>query len=210
MQDYDFAMKTICGKYKSQFIRFADDQIIFTHDKETARLILFEASKELFKINLNINSSKVKEFASRAEFETYWAFEIFDLLRDKENKDAINCGVEKYFQLIDSNTRFKDSSVLKRLLTINFSLIEPKHRHRLISGFLTETFLFGLQLWHFRRIRVAVNNDSEFFGQLDTMIPTALFNSFLFNLRLFYSKDRKEFDLTVIDDRIKELENASR
>lgn len=210
LQDYDLAMKTICDKYKSQFIRFADDQIIFTHNKETARLILFEASKELFKINLNINSSKVKEFANRAEFDTYWAFEIFDLLRDKENKEGINQGVEKYFECIDRNNRFKDSSVLKRLLTINFTHIEPKYRHRLISGFFDSDFLFGLQLWHFRRIRLAVNNDNEFFRQLDSMIPTALFNSFLFNLRLFYSKDRKEFDLKIIDDRIKELENASR
>jgi hypothetical protein len=72
LQDYDSAMRTICEKYNSQFIRFADDQIIFTTDKDTARLILFEASKELFRINLNINSSKVKEFANSGEFETYW------------------------------------------------------------------------------------------------------------------------------------------
>jgi len=202
-------MKFICDKYNSKFIRFADDQIIFTDNKETARLLLFEASKELFKINLNINSSKVKEFANRAEFETYWAFEIFDLLRDKENKETINQGVEKYFHLIDTNLRFKDSSVLNRLLTVNFSLIDPKHRHRLISGFFDRDFLFGLQLWHFRRIRVAVNNDNDFFQQLDSMITSALFNSFLFNLRLFYSKDRAGFDLKIIDDRIQELKNAS-
>lgn len=209
LQDYDSAMKAICEKYNSQFIRFADDQIIFTTDKDTARRILFEASKELFRINLNINSSKVKEFATSGEFETYWAFDIFDLLADKENREAINQGVARYFQLLDNNTRFKDSSVLKRLLTINFSLIEPQHRHRLLAGFFDPDFLYGLQLWHFRRIRLAVNNDPDFFQQLDSMIPKALFNSFLFNLRLFYSKDRTSFDLKIIDDRIAELKNAS-
>jgi hypothetical protein len=137
------------------------------------------------------------------------AFEIFGLLIDKENRESINQGVARYFQLLDNNTRFKDSSVLKRLLTINFSLIEPQHRHRLIAGFFNPEFLYGLQLWHFRRIRLAVNNDTDFFEQLDSMIPRALFNSFLFNLRLFYSKDRTAFDLKIIDDRILELRNAS-
>lgn len=209
LQDFDLAMKTICEKYNSKFIRFADDQIIFTHNKETARLILFEASKELFKINLNVNSSKVKEFLSKSEFETYWAFEIFDLLRDVENKDLINKGVEKYFSFLDNNIRFKDSSIQKRLLTVNFQQIDPKYRHRLLSGFFDQDFLSGLNLWHLRRIRKAVNNDIDFFGQLDNMIPKALFNSFLFNLRLFYSKDRTDFDLKIIDTKIEEIKNAS-
>jgi hypothetical protein len=209
LQDFDFAMKEICDKYNSKFIRFADDQIIFTHSKETARLILFEASKELFRINLNVNSSKVKEFKTKSEFEIYWAFEIFDFLRDTENQESINKGVELYFSLLDNGTRFKDNSVLKRLLTVNFKLIDPKYRHRLLSGFFDQDFLSGLTLWHFKRIRVAVDNDKEFFGQLDIMITSALFNSFLFNLRLFYSKERKDFDLKIIEDRIEEIKNAS-
>jgi len=209
LQDFDSAMKNICDKYDSKFIRFADDQIIFTHNKDVARLILFEASKELFRINLNVNSSKVKEFKTKSDFETYWAFEIFDLLKDVDNKENLNKGVEIYFSFIDSGVRFKDSSVLKRLLTINFKQIDPKYRHRLLSGFFDRDFLSSLSLWHFRRIRIAVDNDTEFFEQLDSMIPTALFNSFLFNLRLFYSKDRKEFNLKIIDDRIDEIKNAS-
>lgn len=209
LQDFDLAMKNICDKYNSRYIRFADDQIIFTKDKETARLILFEASKELFKINLNVNSSKVKEFSSREEFETYWAFDIFDHLKIKDNKEEINKGITKYFKLIDSGIRFKNSSVLKRLLTINFDLIEPHYRHRLLSGFFEQDFLFSLQIWHFRRIRKALNNDKDFFHQLDTMIEKSLFNSFLFNLRQFYVRDRKDFDLALIDKRIEELRNAS-
>ncbi len=208
LQDYDLVMKTICDKYKSKFIRFADDQIIFTDNKETARLILFEASKELFKINLNVNSSKVKEFKSQVEFQTYWAFEIFDLLKEKDNEENINKGVELYFKYLDSGIRFKDSSVLKRLLTIDFCLIDPKHRHRLICVFFDQDFLYGLQLWHLKRIRTAVANDTDFFNELDKLIPNALFNSFLFNLRLFYSKDRTEFDLKIIDKRIEEINTS--
>lgn len=209
LQDFDSAMKGICDKYNSKFIRFADDQIIFTHNRDIASLILFKASKELFSINLNINSSKVKEFKTKSDFENYWAFKIFDLLKDAENKETINKGVEIYFSFIDKGVHFKESSVLKRLLAINFKQIYPKYRHRLLSGFFDRDFLSSLNLWHFRRIRIAVDNDKDFFCQLDNMIPNALFNSFLFNLRLFYSKDRKEFNLKVIDDRIKEIKNNS-
>lgn len=205
LQDYDLIMKSICEKYNSQFIRFADDQIIYTHDQKTARVILFEASRELFRQNLNLNSSKVKEFESREEFNTYWAFDIFDLLSDKENMNSINEGIRNYFDLIDGDVRFRDNSVLKRILSMNFDLIEPELRHRLISFFFNPDFLASVGLWHFRRIRAAVNNDNDFFGALDDMIESSLFNSYLFQLRLFYSKDRKDFDLSIIDTRIDEI-----
>jgi hypothetical protein len=208
LQDYDLAMKEICDKYDSKYIRFADDQIIFTQNKEIARLILFEASRELFKINLNINSSKVREFESNVEFEKYWAFEIFDQLKDVENQEMLNRGVKQYLALLKDGIIFKNSSVLKRLLTIDFKLIDPQYRHQILSVFFEHDFLSGLNLWYYKRIRIAVENDLEFFSRLDGMINSTLFNSFLYNLRLFYSKERKDFDLSIIDDRIEEIKNA--
>lgn len=205
LQDYDLMIRSICEKYGSQFIRFADDQIIYTHDKFCARQILFEASRELFRLNLNLNSSKVKEFENRGEFELYWAFNIFDLFSDKDNQENINQGVKIYFELIDSGARFRDGSVLKRILSMNFDLLETELRHRLISSFYDNDFLATLGIWHFRRIRVAVANDDEFFKTLDGLIESSLFNSFLFQLRLFYSRDRKDFDLGIIDKRINEI-----
>lgn len=210
LQNYDLKMKTICDKFNSKYIRFADDQTIFTSDKETAKLILFEASKELFKINLNINSSKVKEFHSKEEFEKYWAFEIFDNLKNREKKERINKGVSMYFIQLDNGIQFRENSVLKRLLTINFDLIESNYKPRLIVKFLEPEFLVNLHLWHFRRIRIAINNDALFFETIDKMISTSLFNSFLFNVRSFYTEDRKDFDLTIIDRHIEELASKNR
>lgn len=205
LQNYDFMMKSICDKFDSKYIRFADDQIIFTHSKALARLIIFEASKELFKINLNNNSNKVKEFKSKKEFETYWAFEIFDNLKDSENETNINKGVDLYFELLDREVNFRDTAVLKKILSVNFKLIIPKNRYRLLSSFFDQDFLSMLNIWHFKKIRIAVDNDFEFFKQLDSLIESALFNNFLFNLRLFYAKERKDFDLKIIDDRIEEI-----
>jgi hypothetical protein len=205
LQDYDTAIKKICDRENAQYIRFADDQIFYTKSKDSARKILFEASKELFKLNLNVNSSKVKEFNTKSEFEQYWAFEIFDFLADKDNQQQIEIGVKLYFENIDNNVRFRDNSVLKRLLTVNFDKINPEHRHRLISGFYNQEFLSQLTLWHYRRIREKVKNDKEFFAILDNQIESILFNSYHYQLLNFYEKDRKDFDLTNLKKRIDEL-----
>lgn len=205
LQDYDTAIKKICDTENAQYIRFADDQIFYTKSKDSARKILFEASKELFKLNLNVNSSKVKEFHTKSEFEQYWAFEIFDFLADKDNQQQIEIGVKLYFENIDNNVRFRDNSVLKRLLTVNFDKINPEHRHRLISGFYNQEFLSQLTLWHYRRIREKVKNDKEFFAILDDQIESILFNSYHYQLLNFYEKDRKDFDLTNLKKRIDEL-----
>ena len=205
LQDYDLAMKEICDHYGAKFIRFADDQIIYSKSKEDATNILFEASKLLFKINLNINSGKVKEFKSKEEFEIYWAFEIFENLKDIENEEKINAGVEMYFDNIDKGIKFRNTSVLRRILKIDFEFIKPALRHRLLSGFFNPDFLSGLELWHFRKIRVKVNNDDEFFKMLDSLAETIIFNSFLYQLLNFYKKDRAGYDTTGIEKRITDL-----
>lgn len=205
LQDYDLEMKTICEKYGAKYIRFADDQIIFAKSKDEARIILFEASKSLFKINLNLNSGKAKEFESKLDFETYWSFDIFDLLSDKKNKELINEGIRLYFKRIDENVQFRNLSVLKRILTIDISLIDSEFKHKILAIYYNVDVLSTLNLWHFKRIRILADSDDEFFALLDSLVPTALFNSFLFQLRNFYSKERIGHDLKQIDDRIKEL-----
>ena len=205
LQDYDLIMNTICDKYEAKYIRFADDQIIYAKDLQTARNILFEASKELLRINLNFNSSKVKEFKSKDDFDTYWAFEIFELLKDKTDKTSINKGIAQYFDNLDSGVRFRDGSVLKRILSVDNALIEPMYRHRLIAMFFNPDFLAQLSVWHFKRIREFVNNDVEFFGELDNMVKTVPFNSYHYNLLAFYKKERIGFDVSEIENRIEEI-----
>jgi Reverse transcriptase (RNA-dependent DNA polymerase) len=205
LQDYDMVMSEICNKLGAKYIRFADDQIIYTKNLNTAKTILFEASKELLRINLNFNSSKVKEFKSKHEFDTYWTFEIFELLKDKTNEININRGIDKYFENLDKAVKFKDSSVLKRILSMDCNLIKPKNRHRLIAMFFNPDFLAQLGVWSFKRIREFVNNDDDFFQELDNLVSTVQFNSYHYNLLAFYKKERIGFDCTKIENRIEEI-----
>ena len=205
LQDYDQRMKTICDTLNAKYIRFADDQLIFAKSKEDARAIMFEASKELMKINLNLNSGKVKEFEELKAFDEYWAFTIFDLLMDKEDKIKINTAIGIYFFNKEKGIKFRDDSVLKRILTIDVSLIEPKYKHKLLALFYDLDFLSQLKVWHFKRIREFVNNDNEFFGELDKLINLVMFNSFHYNLLAFYQKERKDYDCKNIEERIEYL-----
>ncbi|BAU64568.1 hypothetical protein STA3757_19400 [Stanieria sp. NIES-3757] len=93
LQNYDAFMKAECDKYGACYLRYSDDQIIMAQSEDIAYEILFEASKELFKINLNINSSKVEPFYSRDEFYEYWAFKIFELLDEPKDVNKVNHSV---------------------------------------------------------------------------------------------------------------------
>ncbi len=207
LQDYDEIMKNACEAMGAKYIRFADDQIIFARSKEDARKILFLASKSLFSINLNLNSGKVKEFETKDDFDKYWAFDVFSLFKDKENKDSVNNGVDIFFKNIESNVRFRECSVLKRILSVNPELIKAEQRHKILAIFYNIDVLSSLGLWHFRKIRIMANNDNEFFDALDSLIPSALFNSYLFQLLAFYKKDRDSTNVDVIIERIEELKS---
>lgn len=205
LQDYDLKMKEISENLDCKYIRFADDQIFYANSLENSRKLLFEASRELLRINLNLNSSKVKEFRSVIEFNEYWAFEIFDLLNNETEESSINKAVEKYIYNTNTNRKFRDVSVLKRLLRTDFKLIKPEFRHQLISKFFNPDFLAMLNLWSFRKIRDKVNNDTEFFKELDKLVQTVPFNGFHYNLRAFYKKERPDYEFEIIDSKINEL-----
>ena len=127
------------------------------------------------------------------------------MLKDKIDKTSINKGIEKYFGNLDNGVKFKEGSVLKRLLSIDNKLITPKYRHRLIAMFFNPDFLAQLGVWHFKRIREFVNNDDEFFEELDNLVSIVPFNSYHYNLLAFYKKERIGFDCTKIENRIEEI-----
>lgn len=204
LQDYDLQMKNICDSLNAKYVRFADDQIIYAKSLDDAKNILFSASRELLRINLNLNSSKVKEFRTIQQFNEYWSFELFDLLNN-DDTDSINKAVEKYLYNLNNQLKFRDTSVLKRLLRTDFKLIKPEFRLQILAKFFNPDFLATLNLWHFKRIREKVNNDDEFFGELDILIPQVPFNAFHYNLLSFYQKERPDFDFNILIDRIKGL-----
>ncbi len=207
LQDYDDFMKTECDKHEAQYLRYADDQIIMTKTKEIAYDILFEASKELFKINLNINSGKVESF-EKEEFYSYWAFEIFQLLEDTENSDDINRGIQIYFDWLDNKICFRSESVLKRIISVGLSKVKPNLKYKLMSAIYDPKFLAFQDFRSLNNVArcLSLQERIEYFNILDQQIPKIRFNSFHYGLLKFYKKYRKEnFPEKEILDHIKKL-----
>ena len=210
LQDYDAYVEAECNKKSASYLRYADDQYIMANDKEILYDILFSASKELFKINLNINSGKVKEF-TLSEFITYWAFEIFEKLEDKQNKEKINEGIEIYFQWTERGMDFKNDSVLKRIITVvskNINILEPHLRYKLLSEMYKPDFVVSLNYWGLNHLAYMSDNPETLYKILDEQINKVRFNSFHYILLKLYKKYRSNFDVSSIEKRISDLSLA--
>jgi len=207
LQDYDAYMKSECDKHSATYLRYADDQIVMANNNDILHDILFNASKELFKINLNINSSKVSEFTADG-FVTYWAFEIFQKLEDKENREDINQGVEMYFQWLDHGINFKKDSVLKRIITVtsrNINILEPHLRYRLLAEMYKPSFIVSLNFWGLNHLAFMSESPDSLYQMLDEQLESVRFNNFHYIVLKFYKKWRNSYDFSRLENKIKEL-----
>lgn len=203
LQDYDEKIKALCNKLGVNYLRYADDMIFYANNERQLQHILFEASKELYKLGLNINSGKIKFFA-RDQFNKYWAFEIFDKLSNGKNNEA----VELFFKYKDENIDFRESSVIKKILNIkDFKTIESHLRYKLISEFFKEDFLSQLNHWYFRKIYNVLDNSQKqkFIDKLKKLSNVILFSSFHYNMLLFFKKERIEYDSEEINKVLEKL-----
>lgn len=206
LQEYDEKIFELCNQKKAKYLRYADDQLIFAETEESAKSILFEASKYLFKIDLIINSSKVKEYPSLDDFNIYWAFDIFDLLANKEDKILINQGIKLYLDRKKSEQDFREHSVLKKIVSLDFKLIEPQYRHRILSDLFQEEFLANSDSWMLNKIynNLIEEDKANFIETLKKLVEKIHFNSFHYNLILFFNKASIPFDEKLIRRKIKQ------
>lgn len=141
LQEYDKKIHDESKNLNAQYLRYADDQLIYAPSQETTQKLLYFASKELHKIWLNINASKVRCFDSVDSFEQYWAFEIFNLLGDPSNTVNIERAVDLYIDRKNKNAHFRSSSVLSRLIYCDINKINVRKKANIMSEILDESFL---------------------------------------------------------------------
>lgn len=205
LQPYDSVIERKCNERGCRFLRYADDQLIFAPNMDVANGILFEASKELFRINLNINSSKVKRFENRHAFSLYWGFDIFELLGNTDNSTNLNLGIQMYFDRKAQGIEFKEFSVLRRILNLDFSLLDSHLRHRLFAELLSPDFLAASDYRILTRIRERIEDPNELDQILEGLIHTVRFNSFHYHLLRYYGTHRANDSIDQITQRIEEI-----
>ena len=205
LREYDGEIKNLCKKYQCDYMRFADDMTIFAPDKKTAEYILFEASKYLHKLGLNINCSKVR-FFNKVDFQIYQAFEILSLLDDGKNREDFNNAVSMYFKNKDEDKIFREDRVIRRIISIlaskNNNFLNMNYKERLFNELLCEETLSTSNEYYFKKVHKIMSNDGkeeDFFAKLDSLANYINFNSYHYQLLRFYKKvKRKDFDETFL------------
>ncbi|PIP53439.1 hypothetical protein COX08_00915, partial [Candidatus Beckwithbacteria bacterium CG23_combo_of_CG06-09_8_20_14_all_34_8] len=194
LQDYDQRIYELCRENDCKYLRFADDQLIMAKNKRSADIILSHTSKELFKINLYLNSAKISRIKSKDDFNNYWCFELFDLLAEKNNKDNINKAVKLFFEMSEKDKLFIKHSALRRILNVNFKLIEAPLRYKLFAMIYEEYFLSNTDIWYMNKIAKNTDDKEELYNNLDNLAQTCLHNAFHYNLLKFNKRWRPDKD----------------
>lgn len=179
LQNYDKTLYSICIKRNSNYLRYADDQIIASPDEKTAKEIMFLASKELIKLGLNLNASKAKLF-SKEDFFKYWSFDIFSLLVDPANNTKVIKSWEIYKKRVSDNVKFKPDTVLKRMLSCNLNSLPDKIKNSILQEVLNKEFIMSVNEYYLKRIYMFTNSTGkkEFLKYLNNLSEDVLFNQF--------------------------------
>jgi hypothetical protein len=199
-------MAWFCDQMGCEYLRYADDQIIFGPDRRSLQDLIFFAARELFPINLNINVAKVRYF-NVAQFQEYWAWELFELIGDGSGAEDVAEALERFLEWRAEGKHFRWDSVLRRLLNSNWIGLQPTQTESLFRQLLQPEFLRKADAWMLTRIaqKLRPNRRRQMFRVLDRICSTTFFNGFIYNVLDFYSEWRKDFDVTALNARLDEI-----
>lgn len=205
LQDFDKVFSDYCILNNIQYLRYADDMVLMGKDPLVTKKALFFASKELSKIGLNINSSKVDCFDSLSAYNSYWAFDIFNKLGDKNNKANIESAIDAYKTNIDSRVLFKKDSVLGRILNCNLHIVDITKKQYILAQVLHDEFLMNCEEFALRRLYYILSKSDKLLlkEKLESLIDVVYFNKY--HYVLLKVSDLFKFDDTRLKLKIEEL-----
>ena len=204
LQDYDESMSEYCTSQNAKYFRYADDQIIMLTAEGSIYNSIFQASKKLAQERLSLNSGKVKSFISNEEFNSYYAFDIHQLI----DKDNFNVAVDKYISR--NKQSFRWVPVLKRIvqeLKKNKSItLNALNKAHIMTDLLNESFLCDCKSYFLTSIYEILPEEKKpnYLQQLESLARKVPFN--IFHYRLLKAKSKKlpiNFD-NLLKERIKE------
>ena len=106
LQDYDNVISDICLSEGAEYVRYADNQIIFAKSYTDINKIVLFITNELNKIGLNINASKVKKRTMK-ELKVYYEYEIInDII-----SGSFDLAANKFFDLKKDNIDFREDTI---------------------------------------------------------------------------------------------------
>lgn len=212
LQPYDKIVYKLCKKHKCKYLRYADDQFIFSEDKNKLDFLIFKLSKELNSFGLSVNQKKVRKMNTE-ELIKYRSFKYFDLIKEDENKkdkNKVEQFVDYYLDLLDKFglDKIKDNGtplLNKALFCPALKDIDFSKKTKLISCYLEDAYLKNCRAFHLDKIYKMLNeNDKpEFIKKLNSLSLKLMHSAFHYVLLNFYEKNK--IDSRLVSERIKEL-----
>lgn len=200
LQSYDQAIMEICQKYNAEYVRYADDQLIFLKNDEYQEIML-TVNQELNKIGLNLNASKSK-ILSIDELSKYYLYSEQKQL-DERKYDLSFDNFYKLYVYEKRNIRY--DTYIKRILSKEIGLKKFNFKNQLIikSIIFEKEFLLFLDARLIKTIYKNLSNDEQkrFIDILLKILPETLFNSYYYALLKFF----KDVKLTTYYDNLKSL-----
>lgn len=213
LQSYDKYAYDLCENNNARYLRYADDQFIFTNDFETIEYLIFKLSKKLNSFGLSINQKKVKTMLSK-QVITYRSLDIFSLIKDPEDKNNVT-KVEKFakksLKLLSDAEKLRDTrddgfSLIKKLLNCNaFKDVNNKIKISILKIALNKKYLKRADSYFLDKLYKALPDryKSLYVNNLETLSDKLLHNHFHYNLLAFFKKNKIKTRRVVF--RIKQL-----
>jgi len=127
LQIYDDYIYTQCQKLNIEYIRYADDQVFFSDNKESLKTIVYLASKYLSKICLNINNKKVSYETIDKFQERRFGIKFYDNFEEmyialeehnfKKNPVLFIRGLKRLIGLINKSDKTDFNTYSKQILS---------------------------------------------------------------------------------------------
>jgi hypothetical protein len=207
LQDYDMEVRRVCDERLSEYLRYSDDQVIFASTLDDVYYILYHISKNLNKIGLNINPSKVKIYDNRELFDIHNCFVIMDLLDDKSNITNVNRAVDLYYTYKKKEYDFKELTFIKRLINIGIAVIEPNNRKKLIKQLIDKEFLRKFNCLYISKLykQLPKYYKKKLINNLNELVTETYLNSSHYEILAFFKEYKYKEEAEKVVKRIEKL-----
>lgn len=202
LQDYDSIISEVCLDMGAEYVRYADDQIIFAKKDTDINKIMLNVCNELNKIGLNVNASKVSKYTMK-ELETYYGYEIIDDILE----ERYDMAAAKFFKLREKNIKFREDIILKKLLTSGLNNYSKENEEKILSIVKTDNFLLNNGVFYLKKVYEYLSNGEKnsFIERLKFLLQTTYYNEFHYSV-LKFAKEYKLDNLEEIaNDAIKNI-----
>ncbi len=202
LQDYDSIISEVCLDMGAEYVRYADDQIIFAKKDTDINKIMLNVCNELNKIGLNVNASKVCKYTME-ELETYYGYEIIDDILE----ERYNMAADKFFKLREKNIRFREDIILKKLLTSGLNNYSKENEEKILSIVTTDSFLLNNGVFYLKKVYEYLSNEEKnsFIERLKFLLQTTYYNEFHYSVLKFAKEYKFDSLEEVANDAIKNI-----